>query len=76
MQTHATTRRAEAYEGSFPELGPPVVESDGVAHKFTKAYEAAKNIMAGGMGVGTWACIAHGCVVAPAPWHSCLMQCK
>ncbi len=39
--------RAEPYQGSFPELGPPVVESEGVAHRFRAALEGATNIMAG-----------------------------
>jgi len=39
--------RAEPYRGSFPELGPPVVESEGVGHRFRAALEAADNIMAG-----------------------------
>ena len=40
-------RRAEPFTGSFPELGPPVVENKGVAHRFRAALEAADNIMAG-----------------------------
>ncbi|KAL4426359.1 hypothetical protein ABPG77_004653 [Micractinium sp. CCAP 211/92] len=43
----AAVRRAEPCQGSFPELGPPVVESDGVAHRFRAALEGATNIMAG-----------------------------
>lgn len=40
-------RRAEPFTGAFPELGPPVVESEGVGHRFRVASEAAANIMAG-----------------------------
>ncbi|KAL4859471.1 Acetyl-CoA carboxylase 1 [Chlorella vulgaris] len=43
----AAVRRAEPFTGSFPELGPPVVESEGVAHRFHSAVEAAENMMAG-----------------------------
>ncbi|PRW58200.1 acetyl- carboxylase 1-like isoform A [Chlorella sorokiniana] len=43
----AAVRRAEPFLGSFPELGPPVVESEGVGHRFRVASEAAHNIMAG-----------------------------
>ncbi|EFN59405.1 hypothetical protein CHLNCDRAFT_56737 [Chlorella variabilis] len=43
----AAVRKAEPFTGSFPELGPPVVENKGVAHRFRAALEAADNIMAG-----------------------------
>ncbi|PSC75189.1 acetyl-carboxylase 1-like [Micractinium conductrix] len=43
----AAVRRAEPYTGSFPELGPPVVESEGVGARFRAAVEAANNMLAG-----------------------------
>jgi pyruvate/2-oxoglutarate dehydrogenase complex dihydrolipoamide acyltransferase (E2) component len=39
--------RATPYAGGFPELGPPLVHSQGVDHRFTQAETAAKMIMAG-----------------------------
>lgn len=39
--------RAEPFRGSFPDLGPPVVESEGIVHRFRTALEGATNIMAG-----------------------------
>jgi acetyl-CoA carboxylase / biotin carboxylase 1 len=39
--------KAQPYTGSFPELGPPIVHSDGVDHRFKEAYTACKNILAG-----------------------------
>ena len=38
---------AVPYPGGFPELGPPLVHSQGVDHRFKEAYAAAKMIMAG-----------------------------
>ena len=44
----AAVRRAEPFTGTWPEhLGPPVVEADGVGHRFHAAHEASRNIMAG-----------------------------
>ena len=40
-------RRAEPFTGSFPDLGPPQVASEGVAHRFKAALEAAEAVMAG-----------------------------
>ena len=39
--------RAEPYAGGFPELGPPLVHSQGVDHRFAQAETAARMIMAG-----------------------------
>lgn len=39
--------KATPYTGSFPELGPPIVHSEGVDHRFKEAYTACKNVMAG-----------------------------
>lgn len=39
--------RAEPFEGSFPELGPPVLVADGVGQRFQAALEAAKNVCGG-----------------------------
>lgn len=43
----AAVRRAEPFVGTWPELGPPVIQSEGVGHKFHAAHEAAVNVMAG-----------------------------
>jgi len=42
---------AVPYPGGFPELGPPLVHSQGVDHRFKEAYAAAKMIMAGAAAV-------------------------
>jgi len=39
--------RAAPYTGGFPELGPPLIYSQGVDHRFKQAAEAAKGVMAG-----------------------------
>ena len=39
--------QAQPFTGSFPELGPPVVYSEGVEHVFKSAQTAATMIMAG-----------------------------
>lgn len=39
--------KATPYTGGFPELGPPIVHSEGVDHRFKEAYTACKNVMAG-----------------------------
>ncbi|KAK9805253.1 hypothetical protein WJX72_008860 [[Myrmecia] bisecta] len=39
--------RAEPFAGGFPDLGPPLVFSQGVDHRFKEALNAAKMIMAG-----------------------------
>ena len=39
--------RAEPFTGAFPELGPPVVEGEGVAARYKAALEGAANILAG-----------------------------
>ena len=38
---------AAPYPGGFPELGPPLVHSQGVDYRFKEAYSAAKMIMEG-----------------------------
>jgi hypothetical protein len=38
---------AVPYPGGFPELGPPLVHSQGVDYRFKEAYSAAKMIMEG-----------------------------
>lgn len=38
---------ASPYLGGFPELGPPLVHSQGVDYRFKEAYSAAKMIMEG-----------------------------
>ena len=43
----SAVERATPYAGGFPELGPPLVHSQGVDHRFTQAETAAKMIMAG-----------------------------
>eukprot|EP00803_Ostreobium_quekettii_P003946 evm.model.scf_1945.1 EVM.evm.TU.scf_1945.1 scf_1945:1899-19188(+) len=43
----AAVVKAEASDEKFPELGPPLVQSERVDHRFKKAYEAARNILAG-----------------------------
>jgi len=40
-------RKAELYTDGFPEMGPPAVESDSIAHRFAAALTAVKNILAG-----------------------------
>eukprot|EP00887_Chlorella_sp_A99_P005434 scaffold1.g5434.t1 len=40
-------RRAELFTGSFPSLGPPLVASESVSHRFRAALEGARNILAG-----------------------------
>ncbi|KDD75680.1 L chain of carbamoyl-phosphate synthase, partial [Helicosporidium sp. ATCC 50920] len=40
-------RRAEAYCGGFPALGPPLPQVDGVGHRFTAALHASHSILAG-----------------------------
>ena len=42
---------AVPYTGNFPELGPPLVHSQGIDHRFKEAYAAAKMIMAGALPV-------------------------
>ena len=39
--------RATEFEGTLPELGPPQVASQRVDHRFAKALEAARMVMAG-----------------------------
>eukprot|EP00884_Botryococcus_braunii_P014175 jgi/Botrbrau1/22759/Bobra.0132s0090.2 len=39
--------KATPYTGGFPELGPPIVHSEGVDHRFKEAYTGCKNVMAG-----------------------------
>ena len=61
--------RAQPFTGCFPEAGPPVVEGEGVGHRFKAALEAAENIMAGyhnSPDTGGW----HGAVCR---WHRCSM---
>ena len=44
----ASVRRAEPFHGTWPtSLGPPVIEPDGVGHRFKAAHETAQNILAG-----------------------------
>ena len=38
---------AQPYPGGFPELGPPLVHSQGVDYRFKEAYSAAKMILEG-----------------------------
>ena len=38
---------AAPYPGGFPELGPPLVHSQGVDYRFKEAYSAAKMILEG-----------------------------
>ena len=38
---------AVPYPGGFPELGPPLVHSQGVDYRFKEAYSAAKMILEG-----------------------------
>ena len=38
---------AQLYPGGFPELGPPLVHSQGVDYRFKEAYSAAKMILEG-----------------------------
>ena len=40
-------KQAAPYTGGFPELGPPLVHSQGVDHRFKEAHAAACMIMAG-----------------------------
>ena len=40
---------AQPYPGGFPELGPPLVHSQGVDYRFKEAYSAAKMILEGGL---------------------------
>lgn len=44
--------RAELFTGDFPELGAPVVHSENVGQRFRLALEAARNMLAGGSGLG------------------------
>ena len=39
--------RATPYTGGFPELGPPLIYSQGVDHRFKQASDAAASVMAG-----------------------------
>jgi acetyl-CoA carboxylase / biotin carboxylase 1 len=39
--------RATPFVGTFPELGPPILESQGVDHCFNAALDAAHQILAG-----------------------------
>ena len=39
--------KAEPYAGGFPDLGPPLVYSSGVDHRFKRSLEDAKMILAG-----------------------------
>jgi hypothetical protein len=45
---------ATPYTGGFPELGPPLVHSQGVDYRFKEAYSAAKMIMEGAIKVYLW----------------------
>lgn len=47
LENPAAVRKAELFTGSWPELGPPAVASDNVAHRFNTALESAHNILAG-----------------------------
>ena len=43
----AQVTAAAPYPGGFPELGPPLVHSQGVDYRFKEAYSAAKMILEG-----------------------------
>lgn len=43
----AAVTAAAPYPGGFPELGPPLVHSQGVDYRFKEAYSAAKMILEG-----------------------------
>ena len=49
---------AQPYPGGFPELGPPLVHSQGVDYRFKEAYSAAKMILEGVLALLTPCCLA------------------
>lgn len=55
---------ASPYPGSFPELGPPLVHSQGVDFRFKEAYSAAKMILEG----MSWPSLTLGCQGVGSGW--------
>jgi hypothetical protein len=49
---HCQVTAAAPYPGGFPELGPPLVHSQGVDYRFKEAYSAAKMILEGAPSAG------------------------
>ena len=50
LDNPAAVTRAPPFVGSFPVMGPPVLESEGVDAWFNAAFESARNVMAGVFG--------------------------
>ena len=51
---HCQVAAAAPYPGGFPELGPPLVHSQGVDYRFKEAYSAAKMILEGARMLVQW----------------------
>jgi len=47
LDNSAAVTRAPPFSGSFPAMGPPVLESEGVDAWFNAALESARMVMAG-----------------------------
>jgi len=50
LDNAAAVTRAPPFSGSFPTMGPPVLESEGVDAWFNTALESARMVMAGVQG--------------------------
>lgn len=66
---------AQPYPGGFPELGPPLVHSQGVDYRFKEAYSAAKMILEGQLPYPMLRCRADMLLVGRPQQHAgCCMH--